>query len=262
MMDCKRALETAAGDMALAERKLKEMGLAAAAKRSGRDAKEGRVFSLVSDNASVLLELSSETDFVARNDQFVALGGRLTRHVLDKQPAEVDGEMTDAIQTTVAIIKENIELRRFRLLPRSDNELIVDYLHGDGAIGVLVKLQIEDASQLGSATVRQTAFDLALHVAAFAPVYLSRDKVDAAYVADQESIFRAQAEKLGKPENVTRGITQGKLNKHLAEVSLLEQAFVKDEKVTVQQLLKNASTELGTAIRVADFVYFRVGDRS
>ena len=260
MMDCKSALVEAEGDMAVAERKLKERGVAAAAKRTGRATSEGRVFAQVGETGAALVELSSETDFVARNAEFVQLGDSVVQQVVDGQISEPTPELTVQVADAIGRIKENIELRRIRLLQRAGGDHISSYIHGEGGIGVLVKLTAGDAA--GHDAVATLGFDLALHVAAYAPAYLSSDDVDPAYLAEQEGIFRTQAEALGKPEKVVEGIVKGKLKKHLQEICLVEQDFVKDSSRTVKQVLADTGKEAGGEITLAEYAYFRVGDES
>ena len=260
MMDCKTALVEAGGDLRAAERKLKEQGLAAAAKRVGRSADQGRVFAAVQDGGAALLELSSETDFVARNDRFVELGRALAAHVLAHGLQEPDDHVRQEIGEAATRIRENIGFKRCAVVPvdAAAGEHVADYVHGEGAIGVLVKRRtggtVDDH-------VRKTAHDLALHVAAFAPRFLAAGDVDAAYRDDQERIFRTQAEALGKPEQVTAGIVRGKLNKHLSEICLLEQGFVRDEKRKVKQVIAELGKSLGEPVAIAGFRYFKVGEQ-
>ena len=259
MMDCKRALVDSGGDFAAAERRLKEMGLAAAAKRSGRAATEGRVFSTVNGSAAIL-ELSSETDFVARNEEFVELGEKLVAEIAQGRLQAPTEQMQQLITEAIARIKENIALRRFRSVELAAGDRVAHYLHGEGSIGVLVRLRAADPDKAQDQRMAETAFDLALHVAAFAPAYLSSDRVDADYLAEQEAIFRAQAEALDKPPKVVEGIVKGKLRKHLQEVCLLEQGFVKESQQSVKQVLAGLGKELGTEVSVVDYVYYKVGE--
>ena len=261
MMDCKRALVDSGGDLAAAERRLKEMGLSAAAKRSGRATNEGRIFATVNGTAAIL-ELSSETDFVARNDQFVALGEQLVAEVAAESPRAPTDRMQQLIAAAIGRIKENIALRRFHSVAIGDGDTVAHYLHGEGNIGVLVKLHASDAALAGHARLSETAFDLALHVAAFAPPFLAPDGVTDDYLAEQETIFRKQAEALDKPARVVDGIVKGKLRKHLQEICLLEQAFVKDQKLSVKQLVAGLGKELGAEVRIADYVYYKVGEEA
>ncbi len=264
MMDCKKALVQAEGDFAKAEKILKELGLAAAQKRGGRVTKEGQIFSKIAGNRGVVLELNSETDFVAKNKEFVALGEKLATTILEKDLSEKNDELDGFIKEAIGKIKENIELKRFKVLKaEGDSEYLVNYVHrvGDiGKIAVLILFSLGKAELKDNDRFKETAFDIALHTAAYSPLFLSRDKVDEAYIKEQEEIFAKQAEKLNKPANVIQGIVKGKLNKHLGEICLLEQAFVKDQNLKVSKVLENLSRELGGDIKIKDFVYFKLGE--
>jgi elongation factor Ts len=262
MMDCKKALIDAGGDFARAEKLLKELGLAAAQKRMGRTTNEGRIFSKVLADKAALVELTSETDFVARNRDFIELGEKIADLVLHKDEAAARREGEALVADAVGRIKENMSLRRFRRMEVAANELLRDYLHGEGRIGVLVKLAASDPALKQNPKVQEAAFDLALHVAAFAPLFLSRETASPEYIREQEEIFTKQAQSLGKPANVTVGIAKGKLNKHLSEVSLLDQPFVKDQSLTAAKLLDQLGKEVGGKIRVVDYLYFKVGEES
>lgn len=260
MLDCKKALVEAAGDFAKAEKILKELGLAAAAKRSGRATNEGRVFSYVADNAAALLELSCETDFVARNEDFINFGTDLVKTIVAKDLNDEAEEIKSRVADVIGRIKENITVRRFKVLPIGSEEAAVEYIHGEGGIGVIVKIKSDKSTLLADERVRSLAFDIALHVAAYNPAYLSKETVDPKYLKEQEEIFTKQAESLGKPENVLAGIVKGKINKHLSEICLLQQAFVKDDKQSVAQVLEKLGKEVGGTISVVDFLYYRVGE--
>ena len=260
LMDCKNALVKAEGDFIKAEKILKELGLAAAQKRSGRKTKEGSIFSRIGADKGILLEVSCETDFVARGQDFQDLGASLCEAVIE-EGGELPQEISDGlINGVVGRIKENMELRRYQVLDQQDNDLLIEYIHGGGQIGVIVKLSLSDVALKENPRVKEIGFDLALHAAAFAPLYLSQDKVDPVYLKEQEEIFLKQAQNLGKPEKVLAGIVKGKLNKHMSEICFVNQAFVKDNSVKVGQLLKDLSREIDGEIEIADYLYFKVGE--
>lgn len=262
MLDCKKALKEAGGDFADAEKILKELGLAAAAKRSGRATNEGRIFTRVGDSTAVAVEISCETDFVARNQDFIKLGNDIAATIIEKGLTEKTPELDEKVKDTISTIKENMELKRFTTLPIASDEMVSEYVHGEGSIGVLVKMKADSADVFENDQVKEFTFDCALHIAAFNPLYLSRDRVDAEYTREQESIFRKQAEKLGKPEKVLEGIVKGKLNKHYSEICLLDQGFVKEEKKSVAQKLKEVASQAGGKLEIVDFIYYKVGDES
>ncbi len=261
MMDCKNALIEADGDFSKAERILKELGKAAAAKRSGRATNEGRIFVATEGDKAVMLELACETDFVARNETFVALGDDLVKDVLKRGLTSVDETLENTVKDAISTIKENMSLRRFSVLEKGSSEIFSTYVHGDsGRMGGVVVVSATDSSALARPEVTEFAFDCALHVVAFRPAYLNEDAVEPAYLQEQQEIFMQQALNLGKPEKVLQGIVQGKVRKHLSEICLLEQGFVKDEKKPVKTAAAEVSKAVGTDVTVTNYLVYAVGE--
>ncbi len=260
MMDCKKALVKADGDFTRAEKLLKELGLAAVSKRRGRATNEGKIWSFVKKNKGVLLELSCETDFVARNTEFNDLGRNLVEEILDKNLTDKTEQLEAMVTDTMTRIRENMSLRRFKVLETDGNEFLTKYIHGEGRIGVMVKMRVSEPVLLENSRLKEMSFDFALHIAAFAPLFLSRDKVDPAYLQDKEDIFKKQTDQLDKPEKVKEGIIKGKLNKHLSEITLMGQGFVREEKKKSSQVLSELGKELGGNVDITDFLYFKVGE--
>lgn len=261
MMDCKKALQEADGDFEKAERILKELGKAAAAKRSGRATTEGRIFVRTDGDRAVVLEMACETDFVARNETFVALGEELCTDILARNLSEADDQLTAKVQDAISTIKENMSLRRFQVIEKKAGQLFSSYIHGDsGSIGGVVVVGVSDAALADKQEVKDFAFDVALHVVAFRPAYLSPDEVDESYKKEQEEIFMTQARNMDKPEKVLQGIVQGKLRKHFSEICLLEQGFVKDEKTAVKDVAKAVGKAAGGTVSVDAYAVFAVGE--
>lgn len=258
MMDCKNALVKAEGDFAKAERLLKEQGLAAAAKKSGRATGAGKIFVKVLPGKAVLLELQCETDFVARNELFLKLGNELVDLVAAKGLSAKTDEMELMVKHAIGTIKENMALARFTTITAGSDEMLVDYVHDD-RIGVVVKAKV-DPTIAANPAVKQTLFECALHLAAFSPQFLSRDRVPAAWLQEQEAIYQAQVKGMDKPANVLQGIVKGKVGKLLSEVCFLEQPFVKDEKRKVTKVLEDLGKQVGGTVAVVDFVYYKVGE--
>jgi elongation factor Ts len=266
MMECKKALVDTGGNFEQAERLLKEKGLAALEKRSDRATNEGKVFIKLKDRTAALVELASETDFVARNPEFIALGGEIAGRVLDKGYTEINDELAAPVQDLATKIRENMSLKRIKVLKAEAGEYLTQYIHGDGNIGVVVKLGAGKGEVFEKQEVKDFAFTIALHIAAFNPVALNRDKIDGAYLKEQEEIFRKQMEgdeklskmREAKPEQFEK-ILQGKVNKRIQEICLLDQGYVKDEKISVARALEEYGKQLGTKIEVRDYVYFKVG---
>ncbi len=260
MVDCKNALVKAEGDAKKAEKFLKELGLAAAAKRSGRATDQGSVFTKISDKQAVILEVGCETDFVANNKDFAILGKDLCDMALKSKDDQITDEMKTKVTDTISTIKENISLKRIKKIDIAEDELVMDYIHGGGSIGILVKLKSEKKDSLQDEKVKTMGFDCALHIAAFNPEFLSRNDIPAEELKEQEEIFTVQAKNLGRPEKVLPGIVKGKMNKHFGEICFLDQPFVKDDKQSVAKVLQGLSKEIGSKISVTDFIYFRVGE--
>ena len=265
MMECKNALVSTNGDFAQAEKLLKEKGLAALEKRSGRATNEGKIFVKIKDDGScaVLVELSSETDFVARNPDFIALGGTIAEKALEKGLSAPNDELSGLVTDLATKIRENMGLKRLCLVKASPNEYLTQYIHGDGNIGIVVKCESDKPEIFKNEDVKAFIFTLALHIAAFNPLALERAKIDQAWIKEQEEIFSKQMEQdekmKGKPQEALAKILQGKLNKHLSEICLLEQGYVKDEKLTVAQAVAEQGKKAGAQLAIADYVYFKVG---
>jgi elongation factor Ts len=260
MMDCKKALVEAGGDFKKAEKILKEIGAASAAKRIGRITKEGRVFTKISPSKAGILELTCETDFVARNQEFIRLGNEIITLIVDQGVSPQAPEINEKITSLISTIKENMVLRRAEVISVASDEIVQDYIHGEGRIGVLVKAKVNKPELLTNEKVRAFVFDCALHVAAFSPQFLSEESIPSEYLKEQEEIFMKQAETLGKPANVLQGIVKGKLKKHFAEICLLDQPFVRDEKRSVSTVAQDVGKEVGGTISIVQFLYYRVGE--
>lgn len=253
MMDCKRALVEAAGDMEKAIDDLRKASGLKAAKKAGRTAAEGIVMTRVSEdgNFGVIVEVNSETDFVARDDNFLNFAGSVLEKAYSNRESDVAtlmaGELENKREALVQKIGENINVRRIEVVSFADaNRGIVDsYVHSNNRIAVLVALQGGDNS---------LAKDIAMHVAASNPVVVRAEDVPKELLAKESEIYSAQARDSGKPEEIIEKMIQGRLRKFVAEISLVEQQFVKDPEVTVAALLKKAGAD------VISFVRYEVGE--
>ncbi len=267
MMDCKKALEEADGDTEKAVTILREKGLATQAKKSGRVAAEGIVTSVVEGNVGAVVEVNIETDFAANNDEFKAFVAAVAKTVIEKNPADVDalkatvisgGDKTveETLQDLFIKIRENMVIRRFQRFEGT----LVPYVHGGGSIGVMVKLDTD----LAADKVFEVGKDCALQVAAMNPAYLDEASVPAAVLENEKTIIMAQMAEdpkmASKPEQVKAKIAEGKVGKYYSENCLLDQAFVKDDKMTVKQYVDNAAKALGGSIKVVDYVRFERGE--
>jgi elongation factor Ts len=267
MMDCKKALTETEGDLDAAVTFLREKGLAAAAKKAGRIAAEGLVGAFVGEGTGALAEVNCETDFVAKNDDFIGFVNNVAQHTAKTDAADLDvllaskldgdKSVQDVVNEKIATIGENISVRRFTR--RTGGDAYGVYLHGGGSIGVLVELSV--ANDKGSdPSVAQLAKDLAMHVASESPLAVTRDEVPPETVAAERSIFKQQALDQGKPENIVEKIVDGRINKFFAESVLLEQAFVKDPDITIKKLIAKVGGELDSAIEVKGFDRLKVGE--
>jgi len=267
MMDCKKALTEAGGNVEQAIDVLRKKGLAAAAKKASRIASEGVVAARVDAAAGALVEVNCETDFVAKTDDFQAFAREVAALVQEKDPRDVDqalalpaagGTLAEKLTGKVAKIGEKISFRRFArfAIPAGEKGVIVPYIHAGGKIGVIVELRGAAAENGDFAAL---AKDLAMQVAAANPTYVDRDGVPADVVAREKAIYREQALAAGKPEKILDKIAAGKLEKFYGDFCLVEQAFIKDPDRKVRDLLKAMAAKTGEA-RVARFARFQVGE--
>lgn len=254
MMDVKKALVKADGDMDKATDILRESGAAKAAKKSGRIAAEGLAAFDVEGNNAVLVEINSETDFVSSNDKFVKFVDDVTKAILAAKPADLEaamnvplGEGTIASAETelTVVIGEKITLRRFTILTKKDNEVFGAYKHNNGAIIAVTILDGDNA---------EAAKNIAMHVAAINPEYLDKSQVPAEVLEHQTDVFTKETEKEGKPSKIIPKIVEGRMNKYLAEICLVDQPYVKDSDMTVAEYVKSVKSE------VKNFVRYEVGE--
>ncbi|MEH7201842.1 translation elongation factor Ts [Bacillus safensis] len=256
MMDCKKALTETDGDIEKAIDLLREKGIAKAAKKADRIAAEGLTLIKTDGNTGVILEVNSETDFVAKNEGFQALLNELADHLLAAKPATIEeahaskmengSTVEEHITSAIAKIGEKITLRRFSVITKEDNAAFGSYLHMGGRIGVL--------AVLNGTTDEELARDIAMHVAAVNPKYISREQVSEEEANREREVLTQQALQEGKPENIVAKMVEGRLNKFFEEICLLDQAFVKnpDEKVKQVVAAKNAT--------VQTYVRYEVGE--
>lgn len=251
ILDCKKALQETDGDMDKAVEYLREKGIASADKKAGRTAAEGLVAFKTADNTAAILEVNCETDFVARNENFKAVVDTLANHVLAEKPANVEEAINQTLNAegktvekylkeSIAKIGENISFRRFEIFEKNDDEIFGTYLHMGGNIGVLVQLKGGN---------EDVARDIAMHVAAVNPSYLSKEDVPSEDLAKEREILTKQALAEGKPEHIVEKMVEGRLSKFYTLNCLLEQEFVKDSDMTIQQLVDQNDASIVNYIR-------------
>ena len=254
MMDCKKALVEADGDFDAAVDLLRKKGQKVAAKRADKEAKEGLIVTAVnaSGDQGVVAEINCETDFVARSDDFVAFAEKIAGVILENGPADLDAlkslpldgdSVAEATLSLTGKVGEKVELRRFELIS-SDEGKIVPYLHPGSRLGVLVEIS-------GNGNTSEAGRDVAMQVAALNPVATRRDDVPADVQEKEMEIAREAARNEGKPEKIIDRIAEGKLNRYFKDNVLVEQPFVKDSSVTVQEMLNTASVDVTRFIRFA-----------
>lgn len=270
MMECKKALTEAEGDIDKAVDVLRTHGLAAAAKKAGRATNEGMVMALVSEDgqAGALVELNCETDFVGMNEKFHAYAEKIATAVIANKPAdmdalkasEIEGEkVEDVVTDAIHTLGENIQLARFAYAGQPEGA-VANYIHGGGKIGVLVEFKLGDTSFATNEDFKKYGRDIAMQVAAASPVAATRESVDPAIIEHEMSIYKAQAAESGKPENIQEKIATGRMEKFYKESCLTEQAFVKDPDQSVNQYTAAVAKQLGTTIEIVDFTRFMLGE--
>ncbi len=265
MMDCKKALTEANGDMERAIELLREKGLAAAAKKAGRIAAEGVVTAVVDGATGVVLEINSETDFVAKNAEFQKFVSDVAELIIAKNPADVDALYAEALEgktvrevlnDKIATIGENMNIRRFERY----EGVLEAYIHGGGRIGVLVQFSLEDESKKDAPEFKTFARDMAMQVAAAIPTYVRREEVPAEVLEKEKEILTAQALNEGKPANIVEKMVVGRINKFYKDVCIVDQPFIKDPDKSVTALMKEVSATIGTKVDIVKFARLEKGE--
>ena len=265
MMDCKKALSETNGDMDAAVEFLRKNGQAKAEKKAGRIAAEGIVKTVVKDNKAAIVEVNSETDFVAKNDEFQGFVETVVNQIVDSEAADMDAFMAeawaadttktvkDALVEKIAVIGENLNIRRFEKVA-ADNGCVVSYIHGGGRIGVLV---VADTDVVND-DIKACLKNVAMQVAAMSPKYVSRDEVSQEYMEHEKEILLAQAKK-ENPDIIEKMII-GRLNKEMKEICLLDQVYVQDSDLTVAKYVDKVAKENNANVTVKKFVRFETGE--
>ena len=266
MMDCKKALTASNGDMDAAVDYLREKGLAAATKKAGRIAAEGMAYAYVDGNVGVAIEVNAETDFVAKNADFQAFVKTVAETVASVNPADMDAllaaqtagqsvSVEDLRKEKVLTIGENIKIRRFQRYEGA----VTAYIHMGGKIAVLVRFDTS-AEIAAKAEFQEYAKNIAMQIAAVNPLYLNSSVVPADVIEHERKIATEQASTSGKPANVIEKMVDGKIKKYFKEVCLVEQEYVKDSKLSIQQYTDSVAKELGGSIQIAEYVRFEKGE--
>ena len=274
MMDCKKALTETNGDMDAAVEFLRKNGQAKAEKKAGRIAAEGIVKAVVKDDkVAAIVEVNSETDFVAKNEEFQSFVEEVVNQAADSSAADMDAFMAeawasdtsktvkDALVEKIAVIGENLNIRRFEKVT-ADNGCVVSYIHGGGRIGVLIEADTDVVNDDIKACLR----NVAMQVAAMSPKYVSRDEVSQEYLDHEKEILLAAAKKENeeskkpKPDNIIEKMIVGRLNKELKEICLLDQVYVQDSDLTVGKYVEKVAKENNANVTVKKMVRFETGE--
>ena len=264
MMDCKKALTETGGDMEAAVKILREKGLAIQVKRADKESKEGIISALASDDGKVfaMAEVNTETDFVAKTDNFKAFADLVTRTVLDTGktcPEELAATLKEPFMTIVSQTGENVKIRRAAHYVRAGNTMIESYIHMGGKVGVLVEVAAGKAETLETDAFKELVHDLALQVAAAAPRFLLSAEVPAEVIENEKEIARNSDRFKGKPANIVENALKGIVNKFYSEVCLVNQPFVKEPKQSITDVVKACEKATGDAITITRFVRFQLG---
>lgn len=270
MMDCKKALEETQGDFEAAIEWLRKKGLASAAKKAGRIAAEGLVSGQVSGNTGVLVEINSETDFVARNDGFRDFVKDISNHVahtkttgdileqsFHKNPSQ---KVSDALKECIAKIGENIVIRRSARYDLEGQGKVHTYIHGEGKIGVLLEVGASNANVANNDDFKTLVQDVALHIAAMSPMAVNASEIPANVVSKEKEILKAKNLEQGKKPEMVDKIVEGQIRKFLSENCLTEQAFVKNPDMKIADYLKEVGKKAGGDIQIRRFTRFELGE--
>ena len=277
MMDCKKALQETDGNEENAIAWLREKGLSKAQKKAGRATSEGLISSHISAKTGALLEIKCETDFVARSDKFLAFAKNASALIAAATPVcatpenvseqllscAKDGELSLQTQLNelVGVLGENIQIGRFAHLDIAPSEGVIGcYIHSTGKIGVMVEIKCESAAAAGSDKFLEFAKNVAMQIAAAAPLCVSPAEVPADLLAKEKEIFLHQAMEEGKPANIAEKIVEGRVKKYYKEVCLLEQPYIRDDKLSIQQLLNELAKTLGEGIQIGRFTRMALGE--
>jgi elongation factor Ts len=289
MMDCKKALVEADGDLDKAEVILRKKGIASAGNKESRSAKQGLISASISANGKlgVLVEVNCESDFVARTEDFQTLAAEVAAHIAETKPKHVrledvteaeranikahetlygqpfgkdGGTVGDLVKTKIAKLGENIVVSRFKIYEVTGHGVIGHYIHAGSQIGVLLEVDTAKTDVIGKEEFKTLVRDLAMQIAAAHPQVVSRDQLAAALVDKERDIQRDRVRAEGKPEKMLDKIAEGRMSKFYEEVCLLEQPFIRENSISVADLIKAAGAKIGDTITVARFVRYKVGD--
>ena len=257
MMDCKKALEETQGNLEQAIDWLRQKGLSKAAKKAGRTTSEGLIGCEVFDNGTkaVMVAVGCETDFVARGDNFVAFVAQTLKTFKASGKSELaEDDIRDSLNEAIATLGENITLGKSCRIELATSGTIGQYVHSNGKIAVLVELNCANASSATQPAFAELAKNVAMQIAAASPLAVSPEEIDKDLLEREREVYRQKAREEGKPEQIVEKIAEGAIKKYFKETCLLEQAYIRDDKITVGDLLKQCGKELGDTLSIKHFV--------
>jgi len=290
MMECKKALQEANGDLPEAEVVLRKRGIAGAGKKESRSTKQGLISSYISGDSKlgVLVEVNCESDFVARTEDFQTLAADIAAHIAETKPKYVRIEQVteaeranfkehealyeqkfskdqantvgDMVKAKIAKLGENINISRFVVYEVAGQGVAANYIHTGSQIGVLIEIDLQTGKARENEEFKTLVRDVAMQVAAASPQFVSKEDVPPDLLARERSIQRERALNEGKPEKMVDKIAEGRMSKFYEEVCLLEQPFIRENSISINDLIRTASTKLGETVTVARFVRYKVGD--
>ncbi|MCX6589887.1 MAG: translation elongation factor Ts [Acidobacteria bacterium] len=272
MMECKKALDSTSGDLEKAIDELRKRGAASADKKASRSALQGSVGTLIAGDVAVIVEINCESDFVARTDDFQALVASVAAQVAESDPADVAAlgalpysgdpsvSVLEAVKQKIAKLGENMVIARFGRLTSSGSTAFGSYIHAGSQLGVLLEVEAATAAGAANPEVQELVKDLAMQVAAADPKFVRREEVGADVLERERGIARDRAKNENKPEKIWDRIIDGRIEKFYEEVCLLEQPFIKENSVSITELVKQKSAKVGEPLTVTRFVRFKVGE--
>lgn len=268
MVDCKKVLVESDGNIEKAIELLREKGLAAAAKKAGRVASEGLSYAQIDNNIGVVVEVNSETDFVAKNQEFITYVEQVASQVAGSNAKNIeellaeqwnaDTSLTveEALSQKISIIGEKLTIRRFEKFIKNENGVLVSYIHAGGKVAVLLEL----TSSVTNDILLEAGRNICMQIAAMSPNFVTRDEVPSDFIQKEKEILTQQALAEGKPANIVEKMIVGRLNKSLREMCLVDQEYVKDSDMTINQYVESISKEIGTDVSIRRFVRFETGE--
>ncbi|MBQ7611876.1 MAG: translation elongation factor Ts [Spirochaetaceae bacterium] len=262
MMDCKKALVETDGDAKAAEKLLKERGLAAVEKRTDRATGEGVLVIKGDDKKIAFAELLCETDFVAKNADFIQVAQQVAEMVFNSEVNEASEEQKALVLDLATRVRENMSVHRVACIKADAHSTLGHYVHHDKRTAAAIVVSSDNPDAFANEEVKKFVHDCCLHIVAYTPSYLRQEDVAASYIEEQRALFTKQVETLDKPENVKKGIVEGKIKKHFSEICFLDQPFVDNEKISVNAAMTEVGKKAGATLKIEKIYLWKVGENA